>query len=498
MLPRRPDDVLPVERAPANRRDREDHVAQQDLAAAPDTLQALQDELIRDRRLGDLGAIEQAAPPVLQQHQRERAVLAHHSEPAVLYVEGRRAARDRVRGRPGDPPAEIATQRRGVELGEDAAVHAGRAFEQQQIDVVAHVGIILECLGKYELESRRLTRPAHLVNQLEHRPDATLLVGHGFGEGFGQRDIAHEQPFRSACQDAVATRDLQEHVPIDVVPVRRGAPVEQQPQQPRRMPERGVLVRRGLSRRSRPMGGAGRGRVSGFSQHDAHQGALARHEVARLQHERPLDPAEDGAVRGFTGAQIAERVFALARVSRFGADLEQDGHVRGGGDAVQPPEPTPAARAGDVHQRVVEVPIHDEDPLAQRLDVQPVTQEDEQIDRIDETAERPAPDERVAETLQPAHEPRAADDLLERDGPRRSVPRGAGERVPDDAQYRIETDVAVHVEHGDRAAAALQLALEPGDQARFARAVQSREGDQHARFTTRGGIGAATARGRAP
>src|SRR2546429_4903874 len=122
VLPRRPDDVLPVERAPANRRDREDHVAQQDLAAAPDTLQALQDELIRDRRLGDLGAIEQAAPPVLQQHQRGRAVFAHQSEPAVLYVEGRRAARDRVRGRPGDTPAEIATQRRGVELGEDAAV----------------------------------------------------------------------------------------------------------------------------------------------------------------------------------------------------------------------------------------------------------------------------------------------------------------------------------------------------------------------------------------
>src|SRR5207245_10611555 len=95
-------------------------------------------------------------------------------------------------------------------------------------------------------------------------------------------------------------------------------------------------------------------------------------------------------------------------------------------------------------QRVVEVPIHDEDPLPHCLDVQPIAQEDEQVDRVDETAERPAPDDRVAQALQPAHEPRTPGDLLERDGSRRPVPRGAGTRVPADAQYRIQADIAVH------------------------------------------------------
>ena len=255
------------------------------------------------------------------------------------------------------------------------------------------------------------------------------------------------------------------------------------------MPGLGVLVCR------RPIGPSRT--VGGLAQYDAHEGALARGGIARLKHERPIHPAEDRTVGRFAGAQIGERVFALARVGRFGADLEQDGHVRSRGDAVQPAEPAPAARAGDVHQRVVEVPIHDEDPLPHCLDVQPVAQEDEQVDRVDETAERPAPDDRVAQALQPAHEPRTPGDLLERDGPRRPVPRGAGKRVPEDAQYRIQADIAVHVEHRDRAVTTLQLALEPGDQARFARAVQSRESDQHARFTTRGGIGATTARARA-
>src|SRR5207302_4524494 len=199
------------------------------------------------------------------------------------------------------------------------------------------------------------------------------------------------------------------------------------------------------------------------AQHDSHEGALARGGIARLKHERPIHPAEYSAIGGFAGAQIGERVFALARVGRFGADLEQDGHVRRRGDAVQPAEPAPAARAGDVHQRVVEVPIHDEDPLPHYLDVQPVAQEDEQVDGVDETAQRPAPDDRVAQALQPAHEPRTPGDLLERDGPRRPDSRGAGERVPDDAQYRIQADIAVNVEHRDRTVATPQLALEPGD-----------------------------------
>ena len=224
--------------------------------------------------------------------------------------------------------------------------------------------------------------------------------------------------------------------------------------------------------------------MGGLCQHEACQGELARRWVACLEDERRVDPTEHRVIGRFAGAQIGERVFALARVRRFGTDLEQDGHVRRRRDPVEPAEPAPAAGAGYVHQRVVEIPIHDEDALPHRLDVQSVAQEDEQVDRVDEPAQPQAPDDRVAEPFQLAQEPRTPGDLVERDRPRGTIRWGARERIPDGAQDCVQADIAIHVQHGDRAVAALQLALEPGDQARFARAVESRERDQHAGFTT--------------
>src|SRR5881394_2042524 len=139
---------------------------------------------------------------------------------------------------------------------------------------------------------------------------------------------------------------------------------------------------------------------------------------------------------------------------------------------------------GDVHERVVEIAVHDHHTPADGLVIQAIGEEEDEVERVDHAPEEFAPEQRVTDAVQGTR-PAGSDD------------GGGGstaQLVPQPPEVGVYTDVVVHVEYDHAPVLPLQRLLQPAHQRGLAGAVEAGKRDQH-RLTTTDCGPRATARG---
>src|SRR2546430_17221460 len=97
------------------------------------------------------------------------------------------------------------------------------------------------------------------------------------------------------------------------------------------------------------------------------EGLPGRAQPAVAEPHGRRDPRKDVLIRDPATPQVFHRIFALAAEALFGSDVEEDRHGRGRREAGQPPGTRPVTTVGHVHQRVVEIPIHDQHVVLELL-----------------------------------------------------------------------------------------------------------------------------------
>src|SRR5438874_2996925 len=237
----RAEDVVPVERIPAQRRHGVHDVAQPDGSTPRDPLHALEDELILGRGHGALHPSGYDPPLVPHERGGVGPVLADRPDPLVLHVQRRGHAANLEGGAAGDPAAEIAPPRGRRELASEQRVHGSGGSQHQQIEVFPQVGIMLACLRKQELDSVRHADPADLPHEGQGAPDPLSLPRDALREGRRRRAPLLREPLGNANQYAVVSGEGKQRIPIDPLDADTVA-VQPQPQD-----EAGLrlLVRRG-------------------------------------------------------------------------------------------------------------------------------------------------------------------------------------------------------------------------------------------------------------
>src|SRR2546429_7671851 len=134
----------------------------------------------------------------------------------MLHVERGRTSRDAIRGRTGEPLAQVTLHRRGGQCADDGTVHAGGAREHQEVHVVSEVRIILKCLGKQERDAVGFAGEADVAHQLEGGADPLAFRGTRCRKPVRDRYALGRQALRGAHQHAVGSRHVKQQVPVEL------------------------------------------------------------------------------------------------------------------------------------------------------------------------------------------------------------------------------------------------------------------------------------------
>jgi len=167
---------------------------------------------------------------VSHERDRVRAVLADRPDPAVLYVQRGEDVADPEGDGAGDAAREIAWCRDRRQLASEQCVDVGGARENEEIEVLAHVRVMLERFRKQKRDSVIRADPADVSDQLEGVADSPSLGRDGIHHGPGRGGTPLRQSGGDAQQRTVPAGQGEQGVPIHDLLVRTVV-VQQQPQE---------------------------------------------------------------------------------------------------------------------------------------------------------------------------------------------------------------------------------------------------------------------------
>src|SRR5207245_671015 len=178
-------------------------------------LHAVQHEKVFGRRGERIESRDDDPTPLPPEDGRERGLLTGDAQATVLDIERCAAFLYLIADTPRDPAPPIAGPPHGPEPLEDDGIDASGRRHDQQVQVVAQVGVVLEHLGEQGGDAARVARRRDATGQLERLTHALPLPLHGRRDQRRRLLTERGEPLDRADERAAPLGDLQQRRPIE-------------------------------------------------------------------------------------------------------------------------------------------------------------------------------------------------------------------------------------------------------------------------------------------
>ena len=208
------EDAVPGER-PAHQGGCGGHVRQVDAEPAIHALHAVQHEKVFGRRGERIESRDDDPTPLPPEDGREGGLLTGDAQATVLDIERCAASLYLVADTPRDPAPPMAGPPRGPKPLKDDGIDASGRRHDQQVQVVAQVGVVLEHLGKQGGDAARVARLRDATGELERLTHPLPLPLHGRRDERRRWLAERGEPLDRADERAAPLGDLQQRRPIE-------------------------------------------------------------------------------------------------------------------------------------------------------------------------------------------------------------------------------------------------------------------------------------------
>jgi hypothetical protein len=161
--------------------------------------------MLLGRALETIGAELQYAA-IFNEELGEATVLRECSQSAVVHIELESRRRKEVPSRPSEAALQRARRWRRLEALEHQPIDRCRLTEYEEIEVGAHVRVVLECLGKHVAEVVSDAVRVDLTDHIEGALHSLALCRHGARDRVRERLASFDRPLDHSNEDGVLAK----------------------------------------------------------------------------------------------------------------------------------------------------------------------------------------------------------------------------------------------------------------------------------------------------